>query len=717
MWRFVVFLLVLLSVNCSLYGRTWSDVSGKYRIEAEFVTYGEGKVTLRKKDGSTIKVPLKILSEQDVLFLRNNTTANIVVKPQTPLSNTALVNWSDGQDKAKTILQMYQDFLENSDVPEEEKAKARRKLPYWERYGQTDCRRLGTRWFEPEKIVEILQLEEKLLLQAKDILLEARNVNVAEDLLEKASKTNPAGIRPDFVIGLCYSLVGRNAAQSEKHFEECCKRRRALGQMSSPQRANMIALLNNTAITKVRLGKHSSAFKLWQEASELGPMPTEVIHNLGRYLYLSQVGRLVGNANHPGTKGIANLHSDLLIESQGKSLYDKNTGWLFIPLVKENTVLDTKNEPATEDPPAVVQRPPTVTRPIPNGQSPSGSSIPDNFTGGTSPGATTSSTGAGSSSIGGVKYTLIAGGSGFVIHPGYILASRHVVDSADRVMIEDPTTGKQVAGRVHAMSEGADLAILHAPGISAPCTLLAASLPNQEQDIALMGFTRVGFFADKLKAVKGKVTAMPTPETSNMFLVSAVASRGNAGGPVFGQSGAVIGVITKQKTTGIPGTGHFERFTMCTPALDALKLAMKEVPGYAEASSSGRKTPGPWEDLIKDFSKSTVKVFAQQRTIETGIAKSESTVHSVQKKEAKTAWKPFEDKWCMNCDGHKFVECPVSSCSRGTVPYKKQIVIGINPVTRQKIYGTTTVKVSCGRGQGNGKISCPLCTNGIEPGL
>ena len=45
--------------------RTWKDGSGKFSIEAALVGVEGGKVTLRKADGSTTKVPLSTLSEAD----------------------------------------------------------------------------------------------------------------------------------------------------------------------------------------------------------------------------------------------------------------------------------------------------------------------------------------------------------------------------------------------------------------------------------------------------------------------------------------------------------------------------------------------------------------------------------------------------------------------------------------------------------------------------
>ena len=52
--------------------RTWTDHAGKHQTEAIFVETKDGKVTLKKKDGTTIKVPLESLSEADQQYVRQH---------------------------------------------------------------------------------------------------------------------------------------------------------------------------------------------------------------------------------------------------------------------------------------------------------------------------------------------------------------------------------------------------------------------------------------------------------------------------------------------------------------------------------------------------------------------------------------------------------------------------------------------------------------------
>jgi hypothetical protein len=49
--------------------RTWTDTTGKFRVEAELIGVADGKVQLKKQDGAVIGVPLDKLSKEDQEFL------------------------------------------------------------------------------------------------------------------------------------------------------------------------------------------------------------------------------------------------------------------------------------------------------------------------------------------------------------------------------------------------------------------------------------------------------------------------------------------------------------------------------------------------------------------------------------------------------------------------------------------------------------------------
>jgi hypothetical protein len=50
--------------------RMWSDASGQFQVMAELVEHEDGQVTLKKEDGSLVKLPEQKLSRGDQAFLR-----------------------------------------------------------------------------------------------------------------------------------------------------------------------------------------------------------------------------------------------------------------------------------------------------------------------------------------------------------------------------------------------------------------------------------------------------------------------------------------------------------------------------------------------------------------------------------------------------------------------------------------------------------------------
>lgn len=67
--------VVVLATGAATQTRTWSDSSGKFSVEAELVEVKDGKVVLKKADGSELTVPLAKLSAADREFLKSQADA------------------------------------------------------------------------------------------------------------------------------------------------------------------------------------------------------------------------------------------------------------------------------------------------------------------------------------------------------------------------------------------------------------------------------------------------------------------------------------------------------------------------------------------------------------------------------------------------------------------------------------------------------------------
>jgi hypothetical protein len=61
--------MLLLALAVLVYAREWTDGTGQFKIEAEFVAVSGDKVRLKKPDGSLVEVPLERLSDSDRRFV------------------------------------------------------------------------------------------------------------------------------------------------------------------------------------------------------------------------------------------------------------------------------------------------------------------------------------------------------------------------------------------------------------------------------------------------------------------------------------------------------------------------------------------------------------------------------------------------------------------------------------------------------------------------
>jgi hypothetical protein len=61
--------------------RTWTDSSGKYTVQAEFVSFENGQVELRKRDGNVISIALSVLCPADRQHVQDRSGIKYENKP------------------------------------------------------------------------------------------------------------------------------------------------------------------------------------------------------------------------------------------------------------------------------------------------------------------------------------------------------------------------------------------------------------------------------------------------------------------------------------------------------------------------------------------------------------------------------------------------------------------------------------------------------------
>lgn len=79
--------LALLSCASLVWARTWSDSTGTYKVDADFVSFDGAIVTLKKADGSISRLPIERLSQRDQSWVRAEIKRQTT--PAAPMTSTA----------------------------------------------------------------------------------------------------------------------------------------------------------------------------------------------------------------------------------------------------------------------------------------------------------------------------------------------------------------------------------------------------------------------------------------------------------------------------------------------------------------------------------------------------------------------------------------------------------------------------------------------------
>ncbi|SDS60614.1 MarP family serine protease [Corynebacterium timonense] len=138
-------------------------------------------------------------------------------------------------------------------------------------------------------------------------------------------------------------------------------------------------------------------------------------------------------------------------------------------------------------------------------------------------------------------------GSGFVAAPDYVITNAHVVAGTNSVEL-DTVLGVKEATVVF-YDPGADIAVLHSPGLGLDALPIATDELARGEDAVVMGFPRSGPFEAAPARIRGTLTiagpdiyAIGRVEREAYTLRGSI-RQGNSGGPVLTTGGEVAGVV------------------------------------------------------------------------------------------------------------------------------------------------------------------------------
>ncbi len=154
----------------------------------------------------------------------------------------------------------------------------------------------------------------------------------------------------------------------------------------------------------------------------------------------------------------------------------------------------------------------------------------------------------------------VLSGTGFVVKPGYIVTNAHVVAGSAQISV-GRDGGSQVRASAVLFDPELDVALLYAPGLTAPALTLADQLPSHGTLAAALGHPGGGVLSTIAAAVTSTYQAQGrdiygTSVVSRQIIeLQAAIQQGDSGGPLVLKDGTVGGVVFAEAQTD-PNVGY-----------------------------------------------------------------------------------------------------------------------------------------------------------------
>ena len=302
------------------------------------------------------------------------------------------------------------------------------------------------------------------------------------------------------------------------------------------------------------------------------------------------------------------------------------------------------------------------------------------------------------------KLIIIGSGTGFVVHPEYILTNRHVVEGCEGLLVVPPgEENHELPASVVGVADGEDddLAVIHCKGLAAPpLPFIRADLAPRGTEIMVLGYpSMIPGETPSLKSTRGTIAGLPDA-SYNAYTLDAITNPGSSGGPICDATGSVLGIHCG-RVSPVTSQSHLS-YGYAVPHSRVLPLLKKLIPGYEQLPPNANKKQ--WSDVDGMVSRSTVLIWVQRVESVGGISG---------KQEAPKGARPFEDRWCMTCYRIGYTKCPTCKGTGKAVAAPLTIVKSIGP-TGTEYRNRYPEKVTCWSCRGTAKVQCPDCVEGIE---
>lgn len=538
-------------------------------------------------------------------------------------------------ETAREALDLYIAFQQhNTELTPRQTATLAERQKVWKQRVDDGLVRLGLKWVTLAEAKVYTKKAESLIDQAFQ-KIDEEDYKRAKELFDKAIAADPQGIRAGYLMGILNSPNFSDwPLGAEKYFEIVVRR--------EPKH---VGLLNNLALSEVRVGKHNAALDHWATALRLTESSSELTQNLGRFISESKDRKL--KTTESQLKRARVMYARAIDDKKGKPV-DPKHGWLYSPIVLSKTERQ-RSTPEKSD-----------------------------------------------------QKVCVGSGTGFVIHPQFILTNRHVAADSEALSIVDPKQPEsEFEATVVAISKDHDLAILRCDKLVAPAVTLHPDLLQRSSEVMVLGYPLTDVLGSGLKSVRGAVFGLR--ENDSMVLYQAATNPGNSGGPVCDSTGTVVAVHFAG--IDLSAIEHSDGKLGCgipTPA--AIPFVKQHVPEVAPKKQDAVLS---WPEVDAKVSQSTVliKIF-------------QSAVAVTAKRRKDSADSAFEDRTCSACRARARIPCPASGCASGAMA-AEEITQRIESVgyLKEVVTESRIKTVACRTCDGTGYVDCMHCFTGMDPTL
>ena len=300
---------ILLVGVSSLLAREWSDTSGSFHLQGDFVSLKDGQVKLRDGKGTAYKVPLLKLSRKDRAFVQGRDILDTFDEFKA---------FTKRVSRKAELKALYDGFSANPDASADDKKLA---VEYRE---------------DLKKAAAALKRHDELLYDAFSHMRRHRYDAALLDL-KRARMATPDSLEPDLAAGVFLATVQHDFKKAEGHFRQALARGKKNGSLTNEsQRQDFFAALNNMALIRIRQGKTNAAYALWNQMLDVkAEAPIAAVNNVARARQLMLRGKnqvrspIFLHVSEKSEKRFSDLSVNLS-RRQGRLALDTRVGWLYM---------------------------------------------------------------------------------------------------------------------------------------------------------------------------------------------------------------------------------------------------------------------------------------------------------------------------------------------------------------------------------------------------